>query len=179
MASHFFDDIAVGIGAPRQRIVGRPGQGQSFTGVILEEPGEPVQMHFAGGNMFPHFRTNCPHCVKEQLETKGFYYLGCWSPGVGLGILELSLSCYRSCAAAACRDTTEIKEVFSGSTGDLRFRGLVVQISRGGFKNSPRVLRVQQRLGEARLQEWPLRTREELARIWGVPIRPRLRKVSE
>jgi hypothetical protein len=57
------------------------------------------------------------------------------------------------------------------------FTGLLVTIRRGAGR-SPRVLRCEQRVQVA-AGAWPYETRHELARIWGVPLRPRLYREGE
>jgi hypothetical protein len=58
--------------------------------------------------------------------------------------------------------------------GEGKCTGLLVRIHRADFRASPRILRCEQRVSVT--MAWPYRTREELARIWGIAIKPRLYK---
>lgn len=80
-------------------------------------------------------------------------------------ILELSEKCFRTLSAAA------------GTVRGSGFIGLFVKIFRPRYRHSPRILRCEQRVETAR-NPWPYQTRHELARIWGVPLRPRLYEVG-
>jgi hypothetical protein len=159
----FADDIATGMLPQKLWIVGRPKAGHEERYVILEEPGEPVQVHWVKGELAPHFRVNCPHCADGLLEAKPMWYLGASTMGNDLAILELPWKCFRSAAGYAGSS-------IGGKTG---FVGLLVKISRANFASSPRVLRCEQRASTTD-NPWPYQTRHELARIWGVPMRPKL-----
>jgi hypothetical protein len=76
-------------------------------------------------------------------------------------IVELTEKCFRTLEAAA--------RVQGGTC-----TGLLIRITRADFRASPRILRCEQRV--PKWQPWPYDTRRELARIWGIAIRPRLFK---
>jgi hypothetical protein len=176
---HTADDIATGATGPgKLRIAGRPGPGRQETYVLLEEPGPPVLMHWAAGRKVPHFRRDCPHCAQGAEEPKPLWYLGAFCMASRQQVLlELTEACFRGAGAAAARleaGPADVDLFGAPLPGGAVFTGLVVTVSRGGGR-SPRVLRCEQRaqVGPA---AWPYRTREELARVWGVPVRPRLYK---
>ncbi len=162
---HTIDDVATGEPAPKLEIVGRPRPGGKDRYAVLEEPGEPVLMHFRG-KLVPHFKNgNCPNCGED--EPKPLWYVGAATEAGALAILELTGKCFRSAESAA-------RFVGNNLPGPAIFRGLVVTIVRANLDRSPRVLRCEQRLIE--VPDWPYETRRELARIWDVPMRPRLFK---
>jgi hypothetical protein len=166
----FADDIATGLLPETLWIVGRPRPGPAYEEryVILEEPAEPIQMHWIKNELMPHFRVNCPHCAGQPLERKPLWYVGASTMSRELGILELSWRCFRSAQAYAGNS-------IGGKTG---FIGLLVTISRANFSSSPRVLRCSQRVATVE-NPWPYNTREELARIWGLLPRLRIHRAAE
>lgn len=173
---HTIDDVATATGPIRRplRIVGRPRACTSETWVIMEEPGETVMVHWRG-KLVPHFRTLCPHCDGIE-EPKPMWYVGAWF-GSDFGILELTPKCF-STAGAAARNTPPVDycdgDLFGGEvTQYAGFRGLVVEIRRISDPRTPRHLRCVHRV---KVGQWPYNTRHELARIWGIPIKPRLYK---
>jgi hypothetical protein len=178
MDGRYAEDIATG--APfgqRLRIAGRPREGAEERYVILEEPGDPVLTHFHG-RLLPHFKRDCPHCRGDQ--PKPLWYVGASSLGGELVILELTWKCYQSAAAAARTLADRRSPDLFGEEIDVvgnTFTRLLVRVSRANFKSSQRVLRCDQRV--KRSEPWPYRTREELARIWGIPMRPRLFRAEE
>ena len=157
----FHDDgIATGIVQPKLRIAGRPRVGASEEYVLLEEPGEPVLMHYVGRHE-PHLKRDCPHCKPDvQQELKSFYYIGGATLGGELVIVELTPKCLDAAVAGAA--------AFEGGG----ITGLMVRILRGGYAPSPRILRCVQRV--RKFPEWPFHTRAELCRIWNVAIKPRI-----
>lgn len=165
------DDIATGKIDHKIYIAGRPKPGRSEKYILLEEPEKPVQVHWSG-RLVPHLIRNCPNCCGKD-DVKAMWYIGACASGANeFVILELN---------AKCHQTAERFSRYLGATGihlDLpapsRFTGLIVHISRTDFAFSPRVLRCEQRCSKDRIPVWPYRTREELARIWGIPIRPRI-----
>jgi hypothetical protein len=171
----FMEDVASGVPTRRLRIMGRPGQSGKENYVLLEEPGPNVLMHYHG-KQIPHYKMNCPNCKGD--EPRPFWYVGAWFEGLKhLCIVELTAKCFETAEAAARRVSGKHETVdLFGETIEVRepmFRGLYVTISQGGSAKSPRILRCSQRSG---VLDWPYRTREELARIWGIPIKPRLFK---
>jgi hypothetical protein len=180
----YLEDVATWDG--RQgwlRIAGRPRPGTEELLVLLEEPGEPVLLHWRDKQLIPHFRRDCPHCNPTSVPKPMYYIGGCYMTGQPV-IVELTPKCFRTAEAAAIAlDLREqsasefVAELFSEEAPTKRkavFVGLLLRISRGNYERSPRVLRCTQRV--AVKTPWAYRTREELARIWGVPIRPRLFK---
>lgn len=161
--THHLDDVATGSpGSARPGIAGRPRAGTEESYVLLEEPGEPVLMHWAN-RLVPHFRRDCPHC--DGVEPKSLWYIGSATLAGELVIVELTTKCWRTLAAAA------------RSIEGPGYIGLLIRIRRAAFTASPRVLRCEQRV---RVQAaWPFNTRLELARIWGVPVRPRVFRGEE
>jgi len=215
----YLDDVSTGWLQRRIRIVGRPAPKCSESWVILEEPGDPVNLHWMPKlrTHLPHYRPprTCPHC-EEGEEPVSAVYVGAEFRGE-FGIMELNCSCYDSAAAASRRqsptessladqmltramldlrramvsgaDSTrlaqlraelelrrrEFDEEMRVRPGMLRspcFRGLLCKISRGSGSASPRVLRCEQRL--TGIPDWPYDTRRELARIWGIAVKPRI-----
>jgi hypothetical protein len=172
MAGHL-DDIAIGSDARgKLKIVGRPRQGCREKMIMLEEPDPrgPVPMHFNKTTKLklPHFRKHCPNCNGNDDPTL-YWYVGCWCQERNeFAIAELTEKCFESLAAAA-RTVGPASE-----TGKIV--GLHALISRADYQGSPRVLRCEQRVHIG--QEWPYVTREALARVWGVPIGPRLFKAE-
>lgn len=175
----YAEDIATGSAARATiRIAGRPRQGQRETYLILEEPEDPVLMHFKGKQL-PHFKRNCPNCTETQLPRPMWYIGSLMILGQRgeLVILELTQKCFESLSAAARKigvpGMLTGVDLFGEKIESVAvYRGLLVDIVRADFPSSPRTLRC-----EVRRQtdvEWPYHTREELARIWGVPIRPRI-----
>jgi hypothetical protein len=137
----------------------------------MEEPGQPVLMHYAG-KLVPHFRRNCPNCTDAQ-EPKPLWYVGAVTVSGGeLVIMELTGKCFASLAAFARNQPTGELDLFGDDLPAAQFAGLLVRISRANFQRSPRILRCEQRVQLK--TAWPYRTREELARVWGVPLRPRI-----
>jgi hypothetical protein len=173
-----FDDIARGVPEKKLRIAGRPRQGACEIYVILEEPKEPpVLVHFAD-KLMPHYRRNCPYCKDAKQEPKPYWYLGAFRLGSKERVLlELTEPCWRVLEAAAkevgLRPVSD--DLFDGIE-EVRFAGLEVEIHRGDYKNSARVLRCNKRVSTDGwpAKPWPYRTRDNLARIWGVPFKPRI-----
>lgn len=170
----FLEDIATGTVPRKLRIAGRPRPGREEEYLLLEEPDEPVQMHW-NGRLVPHFKRNCKNCDGGG-TIKPFWYLGAMSYTWNeLVIVEFTWICHRS-AEEASRMLDERGYMIDPlrAPGNLtsRFRGLVVKMSRGDFQSSPRVLRPDGRRGA--VPEWPYHTRLELARIWEVPVKPKL-----
>jgi hypothetical protein len=64
------DGIATGMTPVPLRICGRPAEGREEECVVLEEPAEPVQMHWTGKFLMPHYRLNCPHCARGAERPK-------------------------------------------------------------------------------------------------------------
>lgn len=163
---HYADDVATGTDQPRKlAIAGRPLPGGRAVYVLCEEPEAPVLMHWSG-RLVPHFKQNCPHCKDGTEEPKPLWYIG----GIEMGmrepvIVEVTARCFRTLQAAAAW--------VAPVTDPATFTGLVVEVRRGQAPRSPRVLRCEQRVAVA-AGAWPFRTREELARVWGVPLRPKL-----
>lgn len=181
MSQHYADDIAMGRGGPRRlQIAGRPAPASSVSYVLLEEPGEPVQMHWVSGSagvsgrLVPHYRRGCPHCHESAEEPKPLWYLGAAEKSGRLVIVELTEKCYESALAAARRIPARGASIdlFGVPEDVAQFTGLLITISRGAGR-SQRVLRCDQRV-TVQPGMWTYHTREELARVWGVPIRPRL-----
>lgn len=173
--THYADDIATGMGnGSRLRIAGRPREGTDEKLVLLEEPGEPILMHWSGV-LIPHYKKDCPNC-NGKTEPKPFYYIGGATLASELVIVELTPKCYNSAAAAARQFSPNIRgtDLFGNplAVSAIRFSGLLVRISRASFRASPRVLRCDQRVRPK--VEWNYQTKLELARIWGIPIKPRL-----
>lgn len=180
IGTHHHDDVATGSGGrAKLRIAGRPKEGQEVSYVILEEPGEPVLMHFRE-RLVPHFKRGCPHCDGKD-EPKPLYYVGA-ETGTGESvILELTPKCFETAAAAARNvPSGDGKPDLFGTPTVVTtvFRGLLVKISRSNYRFSQRVLRCSQRVKEGNFGRWPYHTREELARVWGIPIRPRIYRES-
>jgi len=176
--SPFVDEVATGKGTAKLRIVGRPREGAEETYVILEEPGDPVLMHYRD-RLVPHFKADCPHCDGTD-EPKPMVYVGATTLGGELAILELSWKCFQSAGAAARKLSGNLRglNLFGEPIeADGRFTGLMVRISRANFRASPRVLRCDQRAKST--TPWQYRTREELARIWGIPVKPRLFRAED
>jgi hypothetical protein len=186
VTKHCIDDVATGEPKSRLRIAGRPRQGGRESYVLLEDPEEPVQMHYieGTGKKLPHFRRDCPNCEGGG-EPKPFWYIG-GIPATGKAdqrhvIVELTKECLQAALTAAQRefpvghrDTTDIYSVADMEKPVLT--GLIVEVIRADFPSSPRHLRSK---GRAKITDdpaWPYRTREMLARIWEIPIRPRLYK---
>jgi hypothetical protein len=164
-----FEDIATGMVPQKLRIGGRPRQGKEEDLLILEEPEEPVQMHWLG-KLVPHYKAKCPNCEKGG-EIKPFWYIGARSyTSSEPVIMELTWKCFRGVEAAA-RHLDE-----SGYQSEVplpsRFAGLVVKIRRADFPSSPRVVRCEER--RRQIPAWPYQTRLELARIWGIPTKPKI-----
>jgi hypothetical protein len=160
----FEDEIATGKGRKKLRIGGRPRDGSQERHIILEEPGEAVQMHYAETKV-PHYRQNCPNCTGTD-DPKPYYYLGAYDTGRKEPvILELTEKCFNSAQAVAC--------TLNGGA----FTGLLVIVSRANFPKSPRVLRCEQIVQT--FPAWPYQTRHELAHIWNVPIRPQVYKEQQ
>jgi hypothetical protein len=170
----YADEIATGAIRRKLRIAGRPREGAYEDYVLLEEPGEPVLMHFSG-RLVPHYKRGCPNCKPDQEEPKPMWYVGARNHAKEPVILELTDRCWESLEAFAREKSQTIGVDLYGQpiAVDALFIGLLVRIQRANFKNSPRTLRGLQRVPVVK-DPWPWRTREELARIWGVPIRPRL-----
>jgi len=201
------NDMATGPGRRRKlRIAGRPDQGRSQTLVLLEEPGEPVQVHYVG-TLMPHLLVNCPHCAKEPLDTKPMWYMGAlvldWNE---LAIAEFNERCFSDMQTAAIANPlippqVKVKQVFTlpdGTTRELlvsepatlglatdavlrdlnpsRFAGMKVVVSRGNFPRAPRVVRFLGRTES--VMAWRYDTRLELCYTWDIPVRPRLRKAE-
>jgi hypothetical protein len=159
-------DIVTGPIESKLLIVGRPRSGQTDKFVLLEEAGEPVQMHWmrAGRTHLPHFKVNCRNC-QDGDDCKAFHYVGCWHLGLDApAIAELTEACFASAQAGAVERP--------GPGGALVLRGLLCTVFRGSASYAARVLRVQQRV--LRAAPWQYCTRRELARIWGVPAKPRI-----
>jgi hypothetical protein len=155
--------------APKLRIAGRPRQGAKETYALLEEPGEPVLVHWAS-KLMPHLKRNCPYCNGE--EPKPIWYLGSLEvDSKEMVILELTWKCFRTLAPAAQIPNQEV-DLFGDLIPAHSYLGLLVRISRGNFARSPRVLRCEQRL--KKYPAWPYNTRAELARIWGIVTKPRI-----
>ena len=169
------DDVATEIPERKLLICGRPKPGRSEPFVIVEEPGDPVLVHFSAERrrQVPHYRANCPNC--DGTDPKPLWYCGCYSPANGqLMILELTEACKRSAEAVAAKLQYRDEMLYMAGTeaSAIRFRGLLVEIRRADFASSPRILRCNQRVTVA--IDWPYETRRELARIWGVPVKPRI-----
>lgn len=171
----YMEDIATGLPRDRYQLViaGRPRPGASEKYVLVEEPDEPVLMHWNGHTHLPHFKRDCPNCKDSKERYKPLWYIG----AVLFGspdplILELTQKCYRTAAAGAC-----MAEADDSSGVVTVFRGLLVEISRGNYERSQRVLRCVARV-EVK-NDWPYRTREELAKIWGIPLKPKIYKGGE
>ena len=169
MKRNDMEEVATGLTQPKLRIGGRPRPGQGENYIILEEPGEPVQMHYladrkARNRKVPHFKRDCPNCDGDD-EPRPYWYLGAidckWRFPV---VLELTHECFKSATQAAGRFPV---------LGQPLFRGLCVTIKREDFDASPRRLYCELRTGVA-LMAWPYETRRELARIWGITVRPKL-----
>ncbi len=176
------DNVATGGELPesRLRIAGRPRPGTHETYALCEEPGSFVLTHYrreAGGRV-PHFKKDCPHCLPTD-RPEPFWYVGAQIVGARrlLVILELTRDCFETAEAEArrtpLRGPTLIAAVITSQpTPPAVFMGLVVQIHRPNFDRSPRYVRC---MGRAEVKiDWPYETRRELARIWNVPVRPRL-----
>jgi hypothetical protein len=176
----YADDVATGAGGPRKlTIAGRPAPGGTASYVLLEEPAEPVLMHWSG-RLVPHFKRDCPYCQEDAEEPKPLWYVGAAERTAERVLVELTERCFQAAQAAARRLEVSGKDpdLFGAPvTGPAVFTGLLVTISRGAGR-SPRVLRCEQRVQVA-AGAWPYRTREELARIWGVPMKPRLYREGE
>lgn len=172
----YHDEVATGEGAHKLRIVGRPGEGGKEGWLLLEEPGEPVLMHWLG-RMVPHFKRDCPNCKQGGESPKPMLYVGALaiSGAQELAILELTPKCL-AMAMAESRNwpgRLTATNLFGEPIDDVgKLAGLMVEISRSRSARSPRVLRGMGR--RQKIPEWPYRTREELARIWGIAVRPRL-----
>jgi hypothetical protein len=174
----YSDEIATGgDGGQNLRIAGRVREGTEEKYVIMEEPGEAVMTHFRG-KLVPHWKRNCPHCNGTDVP-KALWYVGACLVNGELVILELTWKCHRAAAAAARHHHGKEAgiDLFGQPVAAAGFTGLLVTISRANFKASQRVLRCDQRVTVS--EPWPYRTREELARIWGIPIRPRLFRAEE
>lgn len=172
------DGVARGMpGEKKIRIGGRPRQGKDCEYILLEEPEAPVQMHWLKNRLVPHFTRNCPHCNAGSEEPKPLWYIGSLDLfGKEAVILELTEKCFLTAQAGAesfpCHGPSQ-PGLFEDALEPVpTFKGLVVLINRGDFTGSPRVLRVKARAH--RFPDWPYRTREELARIWGIRIKPRI-----
>jgi hypothetical protein len=182
MTQHYTDDIATGSSHGRRlTIAGRPAAGGSADYVLLEEPEEPVLMHWRD-RLVPHFRHNCPHCNPDGTsEPKPLWYVGAQTLVGQLVIVELNETCFQAAAAAARNIETQAigHDLFGQPVkGAGVFRGLLVKISRSSAARSRRVLRCEQRVQVA-AGAWPYVTRRELCKIWGVPVRPRLYREGE
>lgn len=166
------DDIATGLPQAKLIIAGRPRPGCKETYVIIEEPAEPVLMHFRGTHV-PHFKKSCPHCDGFGSDAVPFWYTGASTMGGEPVILELTVKCFRNAQRSARQPFGRVgtlSELFGEDVKPV-FSGLMVQIYRANFPKSPRVLRCEQRVT---VSKWQYETRRELARIWGLTIRPRL-----
>lgn len=183
----FVDDgISTGQLPERLQIGGRPGAGRTLSYVLLEEPGQPVRMHYdrSLNRKTPHLRDRCPTCLAH--ERMGFEFsesdltplwyigataLGSWAPCA----VELTIKCLASAEAAARRIKGTVGLDLFGDQVDsvVQFRTLLIRITQVGEK-TPRVLRAEQRVLD--VPAWPFNTRIELARTWGVAIKPRLYK---
>ena len=170
----YSDEIATGW-VKRLEIGGRIRAGSEASFVVLEEPGEPVLMHWSG-HLVPHYRRHCPNCGGKAEAPKPYWYVGACRTDHDKTrlILELTEKCYESAAAVARRLTASNNLDLFGQPCTPKWLGILVVISRAGFDRSPRVLRCNQRVPVKISDPWPYRTREELARIWGIPIKPRL-----
>lgn len=167
---HYTEDVATGVpDGTRLEISGRPREGYEERMVLAEEPGEPVQMHFRQV-LVPHFKRDCPHCLPTDLP-KPLWYIGAYTLRGEAVIAELTAKCFASAEAAARRLDLRGIHGLEEDQGAV-FAGLLITVSRGNFPRSPRVLRCDQRV-EIKVP-WAYNTRLELARIWGVPVRPRL-----
>jgi hypothetical protein len=182
----YLDEIATGMPAPKLDLAGRIRRGSQQAFVILEEPGEPVLMHWKK-TLVPHYKKNCPHCKGATEEPKPFIYVGACRMNSENVILELNWKCFSGatvCATTVCATRLSLGQKLSevdlfGQPRRPTYVGLLVVISRADFDMSPRVLRCHQRAKIAREQPWwPYETRRELARIWGIPIKPRLWKAE-
>src|SRR5262249_24463567 len=120
------------------------------------------------------------HC--DDAEPKPLYYLGGMDVSGEYVIVELTPKCLASALAAAgsialARAATPGELLYAaerGAAGRAQLVGLLVTVSRGGFDYSERVLRAEQLVASP--ATWPYDTRRELARIWGVPVKPRIFK---
>jgi hypothetical protein len=181
--TRYADDVATGTGGRQKlQIRGRPSPGQREKLVIAEEPGEAVLMHW-NGHLVPHFKRDCPNCEGHKSEPKPLWYVGASTLKGEQVILELTQKCLETVRFYACSIPAKLSEpqLFDGDWEFIKqgevFTGLLVEIIRGSSPRSQRVLRCEHRV-EIK-NKWPYRTREELARIWGVPIRPRIYKQDE
>jgi hypothetical protein len=165
--------------APLLPIVGRPGPGRAERFVIWEEPGEPVQMHYRGKQV-PHFKHDCPHCLPTD-SPKPLWYVGVRLHNGHAAIAELTYPCLTTIAAAARRiplkgpqrlDVIIVQDVSQAAV----FTGLLVKIQRPDSARSPRYARCEQRTEAPLNDPWTYNTRRELARIWNIPLKPRLYK---
>jgi hypothetical protein len=177
MADHFIDDVATGDAEAFVSIRGRPRSGTSEAYVFLEEPGRQVLMHFSrrfrGGHL-PHYVKDCPNCDNAE-SPKPFWYIGAVTRDRELCLVELTPRCFRAAEVASriIRPRAEIPQVLdavvSQTAGKSIFTGLLVTI---GLNGGARWLRCGQRIEIT--TTWPYETRRELARIWGVPVKPRI-----
>lgn len=174
------DEIARGkIERPELEIAGRVRAGGKARYILCEEESQPVQVHYRKelGGLVPHFdKRDCPHCPHVTEAPKNMWYFGALTITGDPVILELPVACYKTAASAARKIAGGPQELnlFGDPIGEPTFIGLLVEIRRANFTSSPRVLRCEQRVKVPR--PWPYNTRRELARIWNVPIRPRLWK---
>ena len=145
---HYSDDVATGPVPGRLRIIGRPRSGGRELCVLLEEPGEPVQMHWSAGKKLPHFRRACPNCVEGTSEPRPFWYVGAAAADGQLAIVELTEVCFRSLEGAArkLRPASGLDLFGADVEGPVVYRGLLLIVSRANFAASPRVLRCEQRM---------------------------------
>lgn len=166
------DQVATGIPERKLRIAGRPRPGCTETYVLCEEPGDVVQMHYRGKKV-PHYKHRCPHCPPSD-DVKPYWYVGAITRGGEPVIVELTHTCYLTLEAAARsltpRGPTTIAAVVLSQLDNRKpvFRGLLVHMG----LNRRFWLRCEQRVEVA--NEWAFHTRRELARIFEVPVRPRL-----
>jgi len=169
----FNDEIATGGDDFKITIGGRIRPGVLAEKYILaEEPGEPVRMHWRD-RLVPHFRRDCPHCDGTGEDTKAMVYVGGWTLTFDEVIIELNWKCFCSARSAAVKiERDKLGDLFDVAVQKPRFTGLKIEISRSNFQFSPRVLRCESRVPVNR--KWRFDTRRELARIWGIPVRPRL-----
>lgn len=172
-----YEDIATGPGEKKLRIAGRPRQGSTEKLVLLEEPGKEVQMHYAG-KLVPHYKRDCPNCGLANAEPpKPFWYVGGMTMGMGEPVIvELTETCFRGAEAGArniaCNSSVADVDLFGEPIGAPAFTGLIVHIIRQDFDRSPRVLRAVGRASSTK--PWPFDTRRELAKIWGIVMRPKI-----
>jgi hypothetical protein len=166
-----FDELDTGELPQKLHIGGRPPLGSDDIYTILEEPGPPVRMHWTGTHLAPHWKQNCPTCPKDGGELRAMWYVGAYCTMWGEVILELSERCFRS-AEAASRHYNSDGYLEDMPIAEPFFVGLRVRVGRTKHASSPRWLRCEGRA--KRVRPWIHKTREELARIWGVPIKLRI-----